>query len=61
MQKTWYFKYKSQHFCVKYIKRQYWFFFGKEKLKNVWYLYRPYIQYEIIECFENIFGRMKTS
>jgi len=58
LQKTWYCKYKSQFICVKCTKRQYWFLFGKEKLKSVWYVYQPYIQYDIIECFENTFGRM---
>ena len=53
MQKTWYFEYESQHYCVKYTKGQYWFFLGKEKLKTVWYAFMPYVCYDIIVHFEN--------
>lgn len=66
MQKTWYFEYESQHYCVKYTKGQYWFFLGKEKLsgskqvprlksrqKTIWYSFLPYVCYDIILHFEN--------
>lgn len=51
MHKTWYFKYNRQNFCAKLKKNQIWFFFGEQKLNNIWYKYKPYVKYEVIEFF----------
>lgn len=52
MQKIWYFKFNRQSFCAKLKRDQIWFFFGTRKSNNVWYKYKPYIKYEIVEFFE---------